>query len=328
MTTTTPIGRWGIAQPARTPVVSATRTATPRRAASAAPATPPANRRPLTGRRIALGDAARLDLFAALLEARGAEVVRTPLSLTRPAAPQDQAACEAWLDALLRGEFHDTLWTTPEGVRETFRLAADRGLDWRLVAALARVRTFAAGLATARALRLLGVAPTHVLQRTAPGGDADLTKALRKFNLVGRVVGAQLHAPAPSDELLRFLLWMRADARPAYPCQPLGGDEQRALQRTFRMVCTGQLDAIAFADAAEARTLQALAAKTGQTQAFRDRLAATHVLALSPRVAEDLRASGITPDIVPERTVFVLRDADSLLARLAEPAPLRPASSL
>lgn len=278
----------------------------------------------LAGCRVALTDAERLDAFAALLASRGADVHRFPLVTSRatPDAVVDESdTFKLWLADLLEGRVQDMIWTTPDGIREALRLAARCNADWQLVAAMARVRTFVSGLSTARTLQQLGFLPDLTVPKNA--GDANLIKSLRKFNLIGRTVGVQLHTAAAGADLMKFLQWMRADVRPILPYEATTPDDQRRVQRLVRMICAGHFDAIAFSDASEARLLQAVAARTGELPAFTERLAALRVVALSPRVAGELGDLGIRPHFAPSRSFFVWPMVDELMAALGQ-KPVEP----
>src|SRR5690606_16915041 len=99
------------------------------------------------------------------LETWGAELLRCTLAACEPST--DSADLRRWLDAARVGRLADMVWLTPEGVRQTLRLAADLGRDWELVASLRRVRHFVAGRETGRALQLLGLAPDYLFPAAA-----------------------------------------------------------------------------------------------------------------------------------------------------------------
>lgn len=268
--------------------------------------------RPLHGQRIALHQSPRLEGLAQVLEERGAEVLRC--RLVAPRAPQDAAGFEGWLAAVLSGTLEDMIWTTAEGVRETFRLAAKRGRDWDLVAALGKMRHFAAGTGTGRALRLWGLVPTAT---TETGDTALLLATLKRHPMIGRQVGVQTHSPTTAKSLLDFLRWMRATTVPFAPYRLASQEDVRPARELLDQILAGDVDAIAFADAEEARLLKALAARTDRTLALMQRLRRMHVVALSPRVADELAGMHIRADVVPERSFFVRPEPDEVVARLA-----------
>lgn len=266
---------------------------------------------PLAGRRIALNDIRKLDLFASLLESRGATIVRAPLFTTHDTLADD--AFRQWLDAVCAGAMHDMIWTTAEGVKAAIRLAAALNRDWELVAALARVRHFASGTATARAMQSLGFLPDVAV---AASGDAMLIPALRRFNLTRRTVGLQIHSPEANRELIDFVRWMRADLRLLSPYRAASSDDFRRLRSLLDSLLAGELDAIAFSDSSEARLLQSLARHRKQGHALTQRLESTRIVALSPRVADDLRRIGVAPHVVPPRSFHILPLAEEIVTAL------------
>ncbi len=81
--------------------------------------------KPLAGRRILVPESRELDLFARMLEERGAEAVRCPLVTIRDV--EDPAPVEAWLQRLAAGAFDDLILLTGEGLRRLVERCAARG---------------------------------------------------------------------------------------------------------------------------------------------------------------------------------------------------------
>ena len=70
---------------------------------------------PLTGRRIGVPESRQLDLFADMLERRGAEVLRCPLVDIRDTP--ETGLVEQWLEDVIDNGLDDMIWLTGEGLR-------------------------------------------------------------------------------------------------------------------------------------------------------------------------------------------------------------------
>src|SRR5256885_12780121 len=96
---------------------------------------------PLAGRVVAVPETREIDVFAAMLERRGAQVVRCPMVAIRDAP--DPAPVLEWSRALAAGSFDDLILLTGEGLRRILA-CIDRNepsLREGFVAALSRERT-------------------------------------------------------------------------------------------------------------------------------------------------------------------------------------------
>ena len=89
--------------------------------------------KPLAGRRILVPESRELDLFARMLEERGAEAVRCPLVTIRDV--EDPAPVEAWVQRLVAGTFDDLILLTGEGLRRLLAVAQRAGIEAKAVAA-------------------------------------------------------------------------------------------------------------------------------------------------------------------------------------------------
>src|SRR4030095_6302901 len=124
----------------------------------------------LAGRTIAVPETRELDVFAALLERRGATVLRCPLvAILAAAAPVPFLDC---IGACVRGACDDLILLTGEGLR---RLLAcidqhESALRADFVVQLARVRKITRGPKPARALRELGLKSDLAAQTPTTAG--------------------------------------------------------------------------------------------------------------------------------------------------------------
>ena len=120
---------------------------------------------PLANRVIAVAEARELDVFAALLERRGARVLRYPL--VRIIDAPDPAPVLAFIRSAADGGLDDLILLTGEGLRRMMS-CIDRhqpALREPFLAALLRMRKITRGPKPARALRELGLS-----QRSAGRG--------------------------------------------------------------------------------------------------------------------------------------------------------------
>src|SRR5690606_31255860 len=113
----------------------------------------------LNGRRIAVPETRELDVFASLLERRGAQVLRCPLVAILDAP--DPAPVLAWVRCLNDGAFADLILPTGEGLRRIVACIDRHAPELRapFVARLATLRILTRGPKPGRALRELGLKP-------------------------------------------------------------------------------------------------------------------------------------------------------------------------
>src|ERR1700742_3819565 len=117
---------------------------------------------PLAGRTIAIPETREVDIFAAMLERRGARVIRCPRVAIRDAP--DPTPVLQWSRDLAAGSFDDLILLTGEGLRRILGCIErnEPALKEPFVAALAPLRKTTRGPKPARALRELGLKPDIV----------------------------------------------------------------------------------------------------------------------------------------------------------------------
>src|SRR5215469_15118048 len=108
------------------------------------------NNPPLAGRTVAVPEARELEVFAALLERRGANVLRCPLVAIRDAP--DPAPVLGFVHQFVSEPFDDLILTTGEGLRRIVACIERHEPQTRqpFLAALARVRKITRGPKPAR----------------------------------------------------------------------------------------------------------------------------------------------------------------------------------
>jgi uroporphyrinogen-III synthase len=264
----------------------------------------------LAGRTIAVPETRELDVFAAMLERRGATVLRCPLVAILDAP--DPAPVLDWIRWFGSGACDDLILLTGEGLR---RLLACIGkhqpqlLD-NFVAQLARVRKITRGPKPARALRELGLKPDIAAGIPTTAGVID---ALRAEQLTDRSVGVQLYGTEPNAPLIDFLRAAGARVRTVAPYVYANKAEDAVVSALLDRMARGEIDAIAFTSISQVDRLFAVAPATRVLAA----LAHAHVAAVGPVVADALAQRGARVASMPADSFFMKPLTSALEAALA-----------
>lgn len=270
--------------------------------------------KPLANHRIAVPESRRLDLFADMLESRGAELLRCPLVAIHDAP--DPEPVEAWLREFAEGGHDDLILLTGEGVRRLLGFAerAGGGLRERFVSALAEVRTITRGPKPAAALREIGLRAD--LPAAYPTTDGVL-ETLASHDLTGRVVGVQRYGTEPNEKLMGFLERAGATPRPVAPYVYADATEDAQVVSLIEALTAGRVDAIAFTSSAQVRRLFAVARGRDLEAGLQTALDNTVVAAVGPLVAAVLRERGVEAAAVPEARYFMKPLVNELTRALA-----------
>jgi uroporphyrinogen-III synthase len=253
---------------------------------------------PLADRVIAVAETRELDVFAALLERRGARVLRYPLVQIID-APDPQPVLE-WLRSFTQGSCDDLIVLTGEGLRRLLRCIErhEPPLREAFLTALGAVRKITRGPKPARALRELGL--TSDLPAPVPT-TAGIIECLRGTPLHGRRIGVQLYGGEPNLALIEFLETAGATVSSVAPYRYADGPAAAAIDELLTRLCAGQIDAIAFTSKAQVERLFAAAS----ADLVRAALASTNVAAVGPVVAATLAAHGVVVRTMPESSWFM-----------------------
>lgn len=270
--------------------------------------------KPLANRRIAVPESRRLDLFAGMLESRGAAVLRCPLVAIHDAP--DAAPVEAWLHEFTEGGHDDLILFTGEGVRRLLGFAerAGGGLRERFVTALGGVHTITRGPKPAAALREIGVRASLPAAYPTTDGVID---TLASVDLSGHIVGVQLYGTDPNEKLIAFLERAGAIPRPVAPYVYADAAEDEQVVALIESLAAGRVDAIAFTSSAQVRRLFAVARRRELDSRLRTALEALVVAAVGPQVAGALRERGIEPAAMPEASYFMKPLVDEITRMFA-----------
>jgi uroporphyrinogen-III synthase len=253
---------------------------------------------PLAGRVVAVPETREIDVFAAMLERRGAQVMRCPMVAILDAP--DPAPVLQWSRELAAGAFDDLILLTGEGLRRILA-CIDRNepaLKEGFVAALTPLRKITRGPKPARALRELGMKPEIAAERPTTDG---IIASLQPFDLNGRRFGVQLYGTEPNRPLVDFLETAGAKVSTVAPYVYADAADNEAILTLLKRIQAGEVDAIAFTSTPQVERLFAVAPAESITAA----LARTVVAAVGPVVAETLRRHGIEARVMPEESFFL-----------------------
>jgi uroporphyrinogen-III synthase len=253
---------------------------------------------PLAGRTIAVPETREIEIFAGLLERRGARVIRCPLVAIRDAP--DPGPVLEWSRRLAAGALDDLILLTGEGLRRILACIERREPTLRplFLAALGRVRTITRGPKPAKALRELGLKPDIAAERPTTEG---VIASLRGLDLRGRRIGVQLYGTEPNRPLVDFLESAAAAVSSVAPYVYADATDERAVLSLLDELRAGRIDAVAFTSSGQIERLIKLASEA----TVRAALANTLVAAVGPVVAQTLRGHGITAQAMPEEAFFL-----------------------
>jgi uroporphyrinogen-III synthase len=266
---------------------------------------------PLAGRTIAVPESREIEVFAALLERRGARVIRCPLIAIRDAP--DPAPVLAWSRRLAAGALDDLVLLTGEGLRRILACIErhEPQLRQQFIAALAAVRKITRGPKPAKVLRELGMRPQIPAGQATTAG---VIASLHGLNLRGRRVGVQLYGTEPNRPLVDFLQAAGAVVATVSPYVYADAADEQAVLSLLEELRGGRVDAIAFTSSAQIERLIAVGSEAGTRSA----LANTLVAAIGPVVADRLRRHGIAARLMPEESFFLKPLTSALEEALAE----------
>ena len=253
----------------------------------------------LAGRTIAVPETRELDVFSAMLERRGATVLRCPLVAILDAP--DPRPVLAWVDEFIAGAFDDVILLTGEGLRRILRCidlhAPERRDDF--VRTLGTVRKITRGPKPAKALRELGLKPEIAAEVPTTQGVID---SLRKAgDLAGRRIGVQLYGTEPNLPLVNFLKESGATVTSVAPYVYADKADDAAVRELLTKMAAGQVDVIAFTSTPQVERLYAV----GPLELVRTALERTEIAAIGPVVAQALARHDVQPRLMPQDSFFM-----------------------
>jgi uroporphyrinogen-III synthase len=252
----------------------------------------------LAGKVIALPEGRELEVFAALLERRGATVWRCPL-VAIVDAPDPQPVL-AWCRLVAAGSADVLVLLTGEGLRRILALLERSAPEQRapFAAALGHMTRVTRGPKPARALRELGLQPD--LAAVAPT-TAGVIESLRTLPLAGRRIAVQLYGDEPNAPLREYLQAAGATLLGVSPYRYAPALADIAVRAMLAEIRAGRIAAIAFSSKTQVQRLAELAGPAELAAT----LAHCEVAAIGPVVAEALTARGIRIGAMPRHQWFM-----------------------
>ena len=253
---------------------------------------------PLANRTIAVPEARELELFATLLERRGARVLRCPLIAIRDAP--DPEPILGFARNFIQHSCDDLILTTGEGLRRLLACIERHRPELKdgFLRELARVRKITRGPKPARALRELARKPDLAAD---PPTTAGIIACLRSEDLHCRRVGVQLSGLEPNRPLQEFLEGAGATVLTVAPYVYADAADDAAVRGLLARMTAREVDAIAFTSSPQVERLFAVATAVVVNGA----LAHTLVAAVGPVVAETLARHGVPARLVPKQSFFI-----------------------
>jgi uroporphyrinogen-III synthase len=252
----------------------------------------------LSGRTIAVPETRELDVFASMLERRGATVLRCPLVAILD-APDPQPVLQ-WIRRFNGGNFDDLILLTGEGLRRLLACIDKHEPDLRdgFVLELARIRKVTRGPKPAKALRELGLKPDIAAEVPTTAG---VIASLRTEDLLGRRVAVQLYGTEPNAPLIEFLNAAGARAATVAPYIYANKAADGAVIDLLKKMAAGEVDIIAFTSKSQLDRLFA----TAPADLVHEALRRTEVAAVGPVVREALEAHSVTVRFMPQDSFFM-----------------------
>jgi len=252
----------------------------------------------LTGRTIAVPETRELDVFASMLERRGASVLRCPLVAILD-APDPQPVLE-WVRTFNQGAFDDLILLTGEGLRRILSCIDKNEATLRepFVRRLSEVRKITRGPKPARALRELGLKPDIAAESPTTQGVID---SLRAQDLNGRRFGVQLYGAEPNRPLIEFLTAAGARVTTVAPYVYADKVADDAVRDLLQKMVTGDVDIIAFTSTPQVERLFAV----GPPDLAKAALEKVEVAAVGPVVADALARHDVRVRLMPQDSFFM-----------------------
>lgn len=271
-----------------------------------------AQNKPLMGRRVALPESRALDLFAEMLEKRGATVWRCPLVAIHDAP--DAAAVESWLNDLAKERMDFVVLYTGEGVRRLMGFAERAGLREAVIAGLKGACKVVRGPKPVKALREIGL---RADLRAAGPTTEGVIETLTDQSLEGKVVGVQLYGVERNERLMAFLRERGAEPCGVWPYVYASEAEDAQVVELIEAMAAGSVDLIAFTGTPQVRRLWAVAQAHDRAVMLREGLAKVKVAAVGPVVAGALAEQGVTAEVMPAERRYALRPlTEAIIAAL------------
>lgn len=262
----------------------------------------------LDGYRILILETREEAQFSRLLAEQGADVLQCPMLAIHDAP--DPAPSEAWIRRFIERPFDDLVLLTGEGLRRLMKVARRIGVDHDFVTALGKARKFARGPKPGRALREIGLEPQATTEKPTSEGVAEM---LSRLDLKGHRVALQLYPDKDHSGLIGAI---RAQGAEVDTVLPYAYDAKAADANIITAIdemAAGRIDAIALTSSGQPRRLFDVAQGHGCEARLREGLRRTPIASVGPVVSDELRAHGLSPDIVPANGAYFMKPLISVM---------------
>lgn len=252
----------------------------------------------LSRRTIVIPESRELDVFAGLLERRGAKVIRCPLVAILD-APDPQPVLD-WVRYFNAGQVDDLILLTGEGLRRILSCIEEHAPELRedFVTALARVRKFTRGPKPARALRDLGLKSDVAAE---PATTEGVVGVLKREHLSGRSVTVQRYGVQPNVAIESYLKSAGARVSTVAPYVYADAAADSAVLDLLNKMAANEVDIIAFTSSVQVERLFSVA----PLELVKSALERTEVAAVGPVVASALEKRGIKVRFMPQDSYFM-----------------------
>ncbi|MEX0729254.1 MAG: uroporphyrinogen-III synthase [Aquisalimonadaceae bacterium] len=255
---------------------------------------------PLSGLRIAVPESRELDLFARMLEERGAATLRCPLVAIRDTPDAD--VVESWLDRFIATPPDWLILLTGEGLYRLVGFAERGGRLDIFRQALAGTRTLTRGPKPGRALRSLDLRPDLLAESPTTAG---VIRSLTTLDLRGKRVGVQLYGEEPNPELMEALNRAGAETDAVAPYIYTPDLDDPDVLSLIDALAGDTVDVIAFTSKSQVNRLFAIADHAGLRDTLTQSLGRVQVAAVGPVVAQTLADFGVPADLQPRDSFFM-----------------------
>jgi len=254
----------------------------------------------LRGHRIVVPETRQLDILAALLERRGADVLRLPLVSIRDV--DDPKPVNVWLQSFIDRPPDYFVILTGEGLRRLRGFAERAGREEAFVQALRKVFTVCRGPKPGRALWEIGLKPG--LTAVEPTTDGVIA-SMRAFDLRQRRAAVQLYGQEPNRPLMDFLESEAAEVMGVAPYRYASASDETRIVQFIRELPDAPYTAITFTSQPQFRRLQSVARQHRLEDPLVSGLNRICVAAVGPVVAACLREAGVRVTTMPEGSWFM-----------------------
>lgn len=256
----------------------------------------------LAGKTVAIPETRQLDVFAGLLERRGARVLRCPLVGIHD-TPDTESVIQ-WVERVVNRGLDDLILLTGEGLRRILSIINQQQPTLRepFIQQLARSRKLCRGPKPAKVLRELKL--NSELSAATPT-TAGVIASLSEHDLTGRRIGVQLYGSYENPPLIEFLQQAGAEVDVVAPYVYADEAEDQQVQALIAQIIAGEVDVIAFTSSPQIQRLLLVAKRQEQEDALRKALADVLVAAVGPVVRDTLTAKNIHCDLMPTDSFFL-----------------------